>query len=278
MHDAGVRSELQRARGELVIGWKRRDGRTVLAGLRQVGCLKARFPGAVSEDRAEAVMLNISGGIAAGDILSTRVEAGEEASVTLASQAAERLYRALPGSPPACVRNKLRAAHGARLEWLPQETILFDGCALDRELDIEIAGNAAILCVEGLVFGRTAMGEEVERAQVRDVIRLWREGRLVLHDAIRFRGGARCVLDRRATGHGARAVATIVHAAPDAGARLDAMRAALAGAPAESGASAWDGILVARIVAKDGAGLRKALVAGLGALREGRTLPRVWMC
>ena len=56
------------------------------------------------------------------------------------------------------------------------------------------------------------------------------------------------------------------------------MRAALAGAPAESGASAWDGILVVRIVAKDGAGLRKALVAGLGALREGRTLPRVWMC
>jgi urease accessory protein len=278
VYDAVVRPGLQRARGALAIAWKQREARTVLARLRQEGCLKARFPRPLCEGVAEAVLLNVSGGIAAGDVLSARMEAQAGTFVTVAAQAAERLYRALQGSDPAQVRNRVSVASGARLEWLPQETILFDGCALDRALDVEMAEDATVLCVESLVFGRAAMGEQVERASVRDVIRLRRGSRLVLHDAVRLHGDARRVLDRPAAGGGARAVATIVYAALDAGSRLDPLRAALAAAPAQYGASTWDGMLVARIVAKDGACLRAATVAGLAALRGARPLPRVWMC
>ena len=71
-------------------------------------------------------------------------------------------------------------------------------------------------------------------------------------------------------------VATLVHVAPDAEARLDAVRAALEGY--EAGASAWRGMLLARIVASDGACLRAAIVSCLDRLRGGRALPRVWMC
>jgi urease accessory protein len=85
VYDAGARSDLQRAWGELSIGWKRREQRTVLARLRQAGCLKARFPLPFSEHRAEAVMLNVSGGIAAGDVLAIRIEAEESTCVTLAA-------------------------------------------------------------------------------------------------------------------------------------------------------------------------------------------------
>ena len=270
--------ELRRAAGELAIRWKRRGQYTVLAGLRQAGCLKARFPRTEGGAFAEAVLLNVSGGIAAGDSLAARIEAGEGASVTLTSPAAERLYRAMPGSPPARIRNRLRVARGACIEWLPQETILFDGCAVDRALEIEMAEDATLLCVEGLVFGRAAMGEAVERAEFRDVIRLRRDNRLVLHDAVRFQGAVRSALDRRAVARGGRAAATILHAAPGVESRLAAMRAGLARAPAESGASAWDGLLMARIVARDGACLRRAVLAGLAALRDSRSLPRVWMC
>ena len=69
---------------------------------------------------------------------------------------------------------------------------------------------------------------------------------------------------------------TLVHAGTDAAALLAPLRAALAGH--EAGASAWDGLLVARVVAPDGACLRAAVVAGLAALRGGRPLPRVWLC
>ena len=76
--------------------------------------------------------VNISAGNAAGDTLSTRVEAGEEDRSRSRRKLRERLYRALPGSPPACVRNKLRAAHGARLEWPPQERFVRWLCAGPR--------------------------------------------------------------------------------------------------------------------------------------------------
>ncbi len=74
---------------------------------------------------------------------------------------------------------------------------------------------------------------------------------------------------------GARATALLVHVAPDAEARLDAVRDALAAV--EAGASAWNGLLVARILAPDSATLRREVVSALAVLRGTRTLPRVWM-
>ncbi len=266
----------QRAQGTLRLSFKRRGDATVLDGLRQEGCLKARFPRMEHGAWAGAVTLNSSGGVAGGDVLDMAVAAGPGTRATVASQAAERFYRALPGTAPARVSTALRVAPGAALEWLPQESILFDRCAVRRRLSVDLAGDAWFLGVEQLVFGRTAMGEAVRDARLRDLIELRRDGRLLLHDAIRFDGPVQSLLDRRATGGAARGVATLVHAAPDAESRLDALRGALAGY--DAGASAWDGLLVARIVAADGACLRAAVVAGLSALRAGRPLPRVWLC
>ena len=77
---------------------------------------------------------------------------------------------------------------------------------------------------------------------------------------------------------GARAMATLVHVAPDAETALDGVRAALADTMGEAGASAWNGMLVARILAADAAVLRRAVIAALQVLRGGRPLPRVWLC
>ena len=247
----------------------------MLDGLRQEGCLKVRFPRTERAAWPGAVTLNTAGGVAGGDVLDSAITAGPGTQATVASQAAERFYRALPGAT-AVVATRLHVAPGAALEWLPQESILFDGCALGRRLVVDMAEDAWFLGVEALVFGRTAMDEAVREARFRDLIQVRRGGRLVLHDAIRLDGPVQAVLDRRATGGGARAAATLVLAAPDAAARLDPVRAALAGW--DAGASAWDGLLVARIVAEDGACLRRAVVAGLNELRGGRPLPRVWEC
>jgi urease accessory protein len=269
-------SDHQRAIGSLHVAVKRRGEASVLADLRQEGCLKARFPRPV--DWAEVVTLNSSGGVAGGDRLASRFGVGAGARATFASQAAERFYRALPADPPAHVRTHLAVAEGAAAEWLPQEAILFDRAALDRVLEVDLAGDAWFLGVESLVFGRTAMGERVATARLADTIRVRRAGKLVLHDAIRLDGPVAEVLARPALAAGEAAVATLIHVAPDAEARLDDLRAAWADVPAEAGASAWDGILVGRVVARDGACLRAAVVAGLNCLRAGRSLPRVWLC
>jgi urease accessory protein len=73
-------------------------------------------------------------------------------------------------------------------------------------------------------------------------------------------------------------LATLVHVAPDAAASLENVRAALADLAVEAGASAWNGMLVTRILAQDAAALRRAVVAALAVLRAPRPLPRVWLC
>ena len=205
---------------------------------------------------------------------------------------------------------------GAAVEWLPQETILFDRCSVDRRLSVELAEDAWFLGVESLVFGRAAMGEVVERASLRDSVELRRGGRLMWHDTIRMDGEVAATLRRSAVAAGARAMATLVHVAPDAEGKVDAVRAidsprplagegacavdrpspgAIAPTPdqvrgrlspasgrgeggAVFGVSAWDGMLVARILAADGAALRVSVIAALDVLRGSRPLPRVWLC
>ncbi|MGD9615426.1 MAG: urease accessory protein UreD [Alphaproteobacteria bacterium] len=281
MYDAGFRSELcglQRASGELRVRLERRDGATVLDRLFQTGCLKARFPRGSERGWLDVVTLNISGGIAGGDQLIGAFEIAADARATIASQAAERYYRAPAGGPAARVRMRLSVGDGAAAEWLPQETILFDGCAIDRRLNVELSDSSWFVGVEGLVFGRAAMGERVRTGQIHDVIRVRRAGRLIWHDAVRMDGDMDALLRRPAVANGARAVANLIHVAPEAERRVDAVRAALADLPAESGVSGWDGMLVARLLAAGAAPLRQAVIAALGAVRSERNLPRVWLC
>lgn len=262
----------QRATGQLLIDLKRRGAETVLSDLRQQGCLKARFPRPVMW--TEAITLNTSGGVAGGDVMNSTIRAQAGTKITVAAQAAERFYRALPSDPPALLRTRITVECGASLEYLPQDSILFDGCALDRQLEIDIAADAWFLGLESLVFGRAAMGESVGVVRLRDLIRVRIGGRLVLHDAIRREGAPD--LDRLAVAGGHTAMATLVLATPGAELPLQQVRDALT---ADIGAvSVWNGILVARFLASDSAALRQALMAVLAVLRGGRPLPRVWQC
>ena len=244
--------------------------------MRQAGCLKARFPRPLAPGWFDATTVNVSGGVVGGDRLDSTISVGEGARLTIAAQAAERFYRALPGSVPSTVRTTITVGPDAAAEWLPQETILFDRCALDRRLTVDMAPGSWFLGVEMLVFGRAAMGERVVTARLRDLIQLRRGNDLLLHDAIRMDGEIDQVLERPAIASGARAVATLIHVAPDAEARLDAVRSTLT--EPDCGASAWNGMLIARILAQDGASARRNVMAALSVLRDGRPLPRVWLC
>ena len=279
MYDGASLSEpslLQRAVGELRIAVKRFGAETVLDELRQAGCLKARFPRRIVPGWMDAVMLNTGGGVAGGDRLDLAFRVGVGGQVTIAAQAAERFYRALAADAPSRVRTRLMVGAGAALEWLPQETILFNHSALDRRLEVDLAADGRFLGVETIVFGRAAMGETVRQGWLRDLIRVRRGEELLLHDAIRLDGDIAAVLGRPAIGGGASVVATMVYVAPDAGAKLEVVRDALG--PAEAGVSVWNGMMVARIVGANSASVRAAVVATLAVLRDARPPPRVWLC
>ncbi len=91
-------------------------------------------------------------------------------------------------------------------------------------------------------------------------------------------------MTRTAIGAGARVVATIVYVAPDTAEKLIALRSSPAvtdpnrAGAVEAAASAWNGMLVARILGPDSAAVRRSVIAALAILREDRPLPRVWLC
>ena len=238
------------------------EGGTEAHEVAEAGPLRLRFP-RLAEDALEAILINTAGGIAGGDRLEIAIEAGEGSFVAVTSQAAEKIYRSI--GPAARITLSLAARARARLDWLPQETILFDRARVACTLDAEVAADARLTICESIVFGRTAMDERVRSGSWRDRWRIRRGGRLVFADALNLDGGIEKILARPAVARNAAAVATLVQVAPDAETRLDALRGSFA-SDIEAGASGYDGIVVARLIAADGFLLRRALLAALDAL------------
>jgi urease accessory protein len=268
-----VPCQLQRARGRAEVGVSVRAGRVRLDRLFQSGCAKALLP-RTDGAAPEAVLVNTAGGVAGGDRLAWRLAAGPGAALVATTQAAERIYRSTGAT--AAVETRLAVGAGARIDWLPQETILFDGARLDRRLEADLAGDATLTALEMLVLGRAAMGERVRTAALADHWRLRRDGRLVHAEALRLDGDIGAATAGAATLGGARALATLLHAAPSAEHRLDEARARLA--PRDgvaAAATAKAGCLILRFLAADGLALRRALGDFLRAFRP-QPLPRVW--
>jgi urease accessory protein len=271
-----ARSWLPRTEGSVRLGFaKAADGRTALARLHQSGAARVRFPKPAAGEAPEAVLLNTAGGLTGGDRVRIEVALASHCDATVTSAAAEKIYRSLEGE--AEIRMRLELSEGGRLAWLPQPTIVFDRAKLDRRTEVAMAGGATLLATEVLIFGRAAMGEDVRRGSCRDEWRVRRGGQLVFADTFRVDGPIANVLDRGATLDGARAVAMLLYAAPDATARLEEARALLHGAKGVAGASAWNGLLVVRAMAHEGRSLQNALEPLISRL-SGRPMPRLWQC
>lgn len=259
-----------RARGEIRADFAAHGDRTRIGRLYETGGLRLRFPKA--REVCEGVIVNTAGGVVGGDRAHLSFNAATGSRVVLTTQSAEKIYRT--DGPPARIETSLTLEEGASLDWLPQETILFDHATLGRALDVDMAPDARLVACESVVFGRLAMGELCASGGFRDRWRVRRGGELIFAEDTRLDNPA-ALLDRPAIGAGARALATLLFVAPDAPARLDDCRAALADAGCESGVSALDGFLVARLLSPSPENLRAAIVALFSRLL-GRATPRVW--
>ena len=263
---------LQRAQGSARLVLHSKDGATRLAELYQSGCAKIRLPAKLAPDAAqEAIIINTAGGLTGGDVFETEITVTERASAVLTTQACERVYRST--GDDARVSTRLHVGADARLAWLPQETILFNEGRLARSLDVDLAESGELLAVEAVLFGRKAMNETVQSGLLRDRWRIRRDGRLIFADDIRLEGNIAGMLTRPAILDGSMAMATVLLVGYNADTHLDAVRDALG---ENGGATAFDGKLVARLVAADSLTLRRHLEPALSVLMRGRALPKVW--
>lgn len=260
---------LQRASGRARISFRLRDGATALHRLYQEGSAKLRLPkshGGVPE----TVLINTAGGLTGGDSFVTEIVLGEGTQAVATTQACERIYRSTGAD--AKVSARIELGEGARFHWLPQETILFDRARLSRRLEADLAAGAEMLAVESVLFGRKAMDETVRFGFFHDRWRIRCAGQLVMAEDFRLDGPVADLLAKPAILAGNAAMATLVLLSSEPERHLDAVRAQLGDT---GGASAWDGRLVARLLALDGLSLRRKLIPVLRLL-SGAPLPKVW--
>jgi len=257
-------------------------GSARLSRLYQQAPLRALFPIGDGCGLTQAVLLTTSGGLVGGDLLDVRVSAGDGAAVLVTPQAAEKVYRSTGADCHISVH--LAAGVGSWLEWLPQETILFDGSRLERTTSIEAAPGARVLAGEMLVFGRRARGETLMYGRLREAWRVYRAGRLLWADTLRAEGSLAAVLAAPACLAGAAAVATAIYVGEAAGDALALARDLTAAAgigEMTAAATVVAGLLVVRWLAPDARLLRAAFGRFWAAMRTAlggwpAVLPRVW--
>ena len=162
----------------LALSYERRGPRTVMAKSEHAGPLvvqKSLYP--EGEAICQTVILHPPGGIAGGDRLAIDVAAGPGAEVLLTTPGATKWYKA--NSRPAAQSIHLRAAANAIVEWLPLETIVFDGADAHSSLLVDVGEGARVAGWDVVAFGRSAAGERFTHGRFRQSIEIRRDGVLL---------------------------------------------------------------------------------------------------
>jgi len=258
-------------------------GATRLAHLHQAAPLRALFPETCRMDLPVAALTATCGGFTGGDRMTTAISMGAGTKAMAIAQAAEKLYRSTGQETE--IEIALDVEAGGWLEWLPQETILFNGARMRRRTSIDLAEDASVLAGEILVFGRAAHGETMTSGLVHDAWSVKRNGMLIWAD--RFHAAdAQLIeaLEHPAALKGVRAAAMLVHAVPGAEQRLTLLRDLMQIAPAEvrCAATVVNGVLIARWLAPGALALRSSFAAAWMALRHDAQglaprLPSFWL-
>jgi urease accessory protein len=257
-----------RAVGRIAFEARANCGITRRWRLREEGPLRLRCPGAPSPE-LEAVIVNTAGGVVGGDRFELDVRVPSGARVIVTSAAAEKIYRSL--GPHAAFDVKLKVAAGGSLAWLPQETILFNGARLKRNVHIDIADGARLIFAEAVVFGRPGMGEEMQQGSLLERWRIHGDGRILHAEAIALDNAIAANLAQSAVAKGAGAIATVLVVSADETAAGAVRKNSFHG---EVAASAWKGLMIVRLCARGAAALRQDLIAVLQTVRA-EPLPRL---
>jgi urease accessory protein len=270
--DAPAAPNHQRADGRAELTLAPAPGGARLRHLFHAAPLRWLFPETDDGDPKLGALVNVAGGLAGGDRLAVTLGLEPGARFTATTPAAEKIYRSLDAETR--IAAAIEVGDDAFCEWLPQETIVFDGARLARRIDIALAPQARLLAAEMLVLGRAAHGERFARGALFDSWRVRRGGRLAWADALRLDDPAAAGDSFRLGA--ANAVGTLLLAAPDAAAHRELGRELTGG-----GASlVAPGLLLLRWLGEAGT-VRAGVAGAVAALRAAAfghppRVPRLW--
>jgi len=266
-------------RADLALDYEWRAARTVLAGRRHDGPLVVQKPFYPEGDEVcHSIIVHPPAGIAGGDELRLTASAGVRARALLTTPGAGKWYRS--AGPWARQRLVFDVAAAASLEWLPQETIVFDGARADMATEVQLQGDAGFIGWEVLCLGRTASAERFDNGECRTRTRIYRDGRLLWLERGVLAGGEDA-LNATAVLAGQPIVGTLIAAAPVL--TSEALIACRKPVPesGEAAVSLLPGLLVARYLGASSEAAKRYFIALWRVLRPtvvGRAAhePRIW--
>ena len=229
-------------KAELSLEFRRQGERSVLAKRRHEGPLvvqKALYP--EGGDICHAIVVHPPGGIAGGDDLTIFASVAEGAAVLLTTPGAAKWYR----SAGPWARQRVFFDIAGTLEWVPQETIVYNGALARMQAEIRLSGDARYLGWEILCLGRTGSGERYQAGRSTAATRLWRDGRLIWNERGHVDGGS-ALLESLAGFAGRTVCGTLLAAAPAIENDLLARCREVAPESGESAVTRLPGILVGR--------------------------------
>lgn len=176
-------------RAELRLAYERRGERTVLAERAHVGPLVVQRPlYPEGHEVCHTILVHPPAGIASGDSLSVDVDVRAGAHALLTTPGAGKWYRS--AGARGGLTQRIAVAAGAVCEWLPQESLVFDGAFGDLVTEVSLSGDACFIGAEMLCFGRTGSGERFTRGELAMRTRIVRDGRPLWLERGRVGGGS----------------------------------------------------------------------------------------
>ena len=167
---------------KLELGFAHQHGKTVLAHRRHFGPLTVQRPFYPEGGVCHVYLLHPPGGVVAGDCLTINIKAGTDCAALVTTSAAGKFYRS--DGKLARQQVSLTVSSNATLEWLPQETIIYEGARVESELRLDLAAGARFIGWEILVLGRPAANEGFTSGEVGMNWQIFRAGELFFRERL----------------------------------------------------------------------------------------------
>lgn len=245
---------------------------TRLGARKHLGPLLVQRPFYPEGAPCHVYVLHPPGGVVAGDRLELDMVLEPGAHALLTMPGATKFYRSI--GPTAQLSQRFHLQAGSTLEWLPQDSILFDGARVQLDSRFTLEPGARLLAWETLCLGRPVMGERFDHGALDSLLRVDLPNEPGLHERLRIEGGRL----EKVAGHPL--IATFC-AAPADHTLLEQVRQVLDSLSVPAGATLLGPLMVIRLLDHDNQHLQRTLLRLWHVLRPAilglpPCPPRIW--
>jgi len=264
-----VQKKFQRAHGNINVKINNNE----VNRFYQSGSAKVFYPKSPQEIK-ELVLVNTAGGLTSGDNFFYNIDIINKSKIFVTTQTAERVYKGINDN--AEIKVTLSVDNTSDLFWIPQELILFNNCNLNRKIEVNLKSNSNFLLAESTIFGRTAMGEFLEKGFFKDNWKIYLNEKLIHAEALSLTGNIKDKLSSIASTDNGVAICNIFISGKNFLSKEDLLIKTLKNSEIIlSSHSKWNDKMLIRIVSKDAFEL-KLIKKKLISYLSDKNLPKVW--